>query len=219
MMRVVGVVRVGCSVVSVFFGSRVIVCDVDLWSILCIKDCFAVDGGEAVERCTIGKIQAVPKSLYISDLSCKWKQNKRCNTAQSLQSSTCRRRHTAACLPALAGSAPASASFAPYSALMALEFFYIGISGLKIRQNGASLVLFFAPMIFLLSGLSLAFCGAFWEDPSNFGRLLIGWWTLRCAVRDVRVSQSVTGRRDACLPHRLDAAVRRRRWAWRLDVT
>lgn len=64
MMRVVGVVRVGCSVVSVYFGSRVIVCDVDLWSILCIKDCFAVDGDEAVERCTIEKYKPYP-SHYI----------------------------------------------------------------------------------------------------------------------------------------------------------
>ena len=48
---------------------------------------------------------------------------------------------------------------------MSLEFFYIGISGLKIRQNGASLVLFFAPMIFLLSDLSLAFVALSGKTP------------------------------------------------------
>lgn len=166
MMRVVGVVRVDCSVVSVYFGSRVIVCDVDLWSILCIKDCFAVDGDEAVERCTIEKYKPYP-SHYIYPTSAA-SGSKTSAVTQPNRFKVQRAgagTQPPACLPALAGSAPASASFAPYPALMALEFFYIGISGLKIRQNGASLVLFFAPMIFLLSDLSLAFVALSGKTP------------------------------------------------------
>ena len=87
MMRVLGVVRVGCSVILVYFGSRVIVCDVSIYDVSCVsKTFFAADGEKVVERCTIKNYTPYPSHyIYVQPFSCQRKQSKRCNTAQSLR--------------------------------------------------------------------------------------------------------------------------------------
>lgn len=75
------------------------------------------------------------------------------------------------------------------------SLFYIRISGLRIRQNGASLVFLFAPMIFLLAGLSLVlwcFLGRPLEPWTVVDRMVD---SAMCGARCR--SQPVTGRRDA----------------------
>ena len=161
-----------------------------IYDVSCVsKTFFAADGEKVVERCTIKNYTPYPSHyIYVQPFSCQRKQSKRCNTAQSLRGAGSGTQP-----PACAGRQ--CLLQAHPSRIDGTSLFYIRISGLRIRQNGASLVFLFAPMIFLLAGLSLVlwcFLGRPLEPWTVVDRMVD---SAMCGARCR--SQPVTGRRDA----------------------